>query len=96
MKYPSRTLEDHQGLIAGLLWYGSWIAVAITCVSFVIQLFGHDGLTIAKAGIALFILLPVARVALMIVIFARARDRIYTMISALVLAIIVAGFVVGL
>ncbi len=49
-----------------------------------------------KAGVALFILLPVTRVALMLVIFLRERDSAYTAISALVLAIIGAAFLAGL
>lgn len=96
MTRPPRTLQDHERPIAALLWYGSWIAVATLCASFITPLFGYDGLSLARAGIALFILLPVARVALLIFLFARARDPLYTMISIAVLAIIAAGFAVGL
>ena len=49
-----------------------------------------------KAGVALFILLPVARVALMIAIFLRERDYAYTAISTLVLVIIAVSFWAGL
>jgi uncharacterized membrane protein len=96
MKEASRSLVGPERLIAGLLWYGTWIAVAVTGASFVIEVSGHDGLIVAKAGIVLFILLPVARVVLMLVIFVRARDHIYAVISALVLAVIATGFVVGM
>jgi uncharacterized membrane protein len=47
-----------------------------------------------KAGVAVFILLPVARVALMLTLFLRERDYAYTVIAALVLAIIAAGVIV--
>jgi uncharacterized membrane protein len=59
----------------------------------------HGGLRdlgLVKVGVALFILLPVARVALMLAIFLRERDYAYTAISALVLLIIAAGVVSGL
>jgi len=49
-----------------------------------------------KCGVALLILLPVARVALMLIQFAQARDTAYVAISALVLAIIATGFLAGL
>jgi uncharacterized membrane protein len=42
------------------------------------------------------VLLPVARVALMLAIFLRDRDYAYMVISALVLAIIGAGILIGL
>ena len=96
MTRPPRTLQDHERPIATLLWYGSWIATATLCAGCIIPLFGFDGLRLATAGIALFILLPVARVALLIILFTRARDPLYTMISIAVLAIIAAGFAVGL
>lgn len=47
-----------------------------------------------KAGVAVFIFLPVARVALMLAIFLRERDYVYTVTAALVLAIIAAGVLV--
>jgi uncharacterized membrane protein len=50
----------------------------------------------AKVGVALFIVLPAARVALMLLIFLRERDYAFSLISALVLTIIAAGFLLGL
>lgn len=49
-----------------------------------------------KAGVALLVLLPITRVALMLVIFLSERDFAYAAISALVLGIIGAGFLVAL
>jgi uncharacterized membrane protein len=46
--------------------------------------------------VALFILLPVARVALMLATFLHERDYAYTAISALVLVIIATGIAIGL
>ena len=50
---------------------------------------------IATAGIVLFILLPVLRVAAMLIFFLRARDYRYGAIAALVLLIISFSFFVG-
>lgn len=88
-------------VIAGLLWYGTWLASALIAagmaLDFLPQAFaGLRGLELVQAGVALFILLPVARVALMLAIFLRERDYAYTAIAALVLLIIAAGVVSGL
>ncbi|WP_088142500.1 DUF1634 domain-containing protein [Achromobacter xylosoxidans] len=88
-------------VIAGLLWYGTWLASALIAAGMAFDflpqaLAGLRGLELVKAGVALFILLPVARVALMLAIFLRERDYAYTAISALVLLIIAAGVVSGL
>lgn len=87
-------------IIAGLLWYGTWIASALIAAGMALDLVAQDaglrGHELVRAGVALFILLPVARVALMLAIFLRERDYAYTGISALVLLIIAAGVVSGL
>lgn len=105
MKSTTDNFERREQIIAALLWYGTWLASAIIAVgmasdallplegSLNVGFSGHD---IVKAGVALLILLPVARVALMLAIFLRERDFVYTAISALVLAIIAAGVVIGL
>jgi uncharacterized membrane protein len=95
MRHTAGNFEGRERLIAGLLWYGTWIAAAVVGTGLAVALSGHDGLILAKAGIALFILLPVARVALMLAIFVRERDYAYAAIAAVVLAIIVAGVAAG-
>ncbi|MCW0211596.1 MAG: DUF1634 domain-containing protein [Achromobacter sp.] len=86
--------------IAALLWYGTWAASACIAlgmaVDFLLPQAGLAGYRLVQAGVALFILLPVARVALMLAIFLRERDYAYTAISALVLLIIAAGVLSGL
>lgn len=105
MNRGADNFERREQLIAGLLWYGTWLASATIAGGLAIGLLHHlaiplrlglSGFAVVKAGVALFILLPVARVALMLLIFLRERDYAYTAISALVLAIIAAGVVVGL
>ena len=83
--------------IAALLWYGTCIASILIALGAVLTavaalpLTGHD---VVKAGVGMFILLPVARVALMLLIFLRERDYAYTAIAAFVLAIITAGVII--
>jgi uncharacterized membrane protein len=97
--------DGRERAIAGLLYYGTGLACAIIAIGLTLELLRHPtgpippgpgGLGLVKVGIALFILLPVARVALMLALFLREQDYVYAGISALVLAIIGAGFLVGL
>lgn len=101
---PGHTGRREQ-IIAGLLWHGTWIASAVIAAGMVVGglpkpggplVFNLSGYDVVKAGVALFILLPVARVALMLAIFLRERDHVYAMISALVLLIIAAGILIEL
>lgn len=49
-------------------------------------------LDLGRIGIALLILLPIGRVALMFILFLKDRDYAHMAIAALVLAIIAAGY----
>lgn len=102
MKPTSNNLERRDQIVAGLLWYGTWFASALIAAGmllaafepFVDSLASLSEFDAVKAGVAVFILLPVARVVLMLTIFLRERDYAYTVIAALVLAIIAAGVIV--
>lgn len=50
---------------------------------------------IAQLGLALLIATPVARVAASVVAFARARDRLYAVITLYVLAVLAVSFLLG-
>jgi uncharacterized membrane protein len=101
-----RSMSDGaERAIAGLLRYGVWLASATIAAGLAVEsldhlagtvLSGPSGYDLVKAGVGLFILLPVARVALMLALFLREQDYVYAAISALVLAIIGAGFLAGL
>ena len=54
------------------------------------------GQAMVMAGLLILIATPVARVALSVVIFLIARDRLYILITAVVLAILFLSFAVGL
>ena len=105
MKPTMDSFERRDQIIAGLLWYGTWFASAVIAVgmlltaiepfpvSFNLHLTGYG---VVKAGVAMFILLPVTRVALMLTIFLRERDYAYVVIAALVLGIIAVGVIIEL
>ncbi|MGO1767516.1 hypothetical protein CAP48_08415 [Advenella sp. S44] len=95
----------HDGIIAGLLWYGTLIASAVIMTGIILGALAQIGVTPAlslagyaliRIGVVIFVLLPIIRVALMLVMFAHARDYLYTAIAALVLVIIGAGVIIGL
>ncbi|MEZ5784454.1 MAG: DUF1634 domain-containing protein [Rhizobiaceae bacterium] len=100
MKPACDNSEHRDQIIARLLWYGTWFASALIAAGMLLMAlepfqvspaFSLSGYDVTKIGVAVFILLPVARVALMLAIFLRERDYAYTAIAALVLAIIAAG-----
>ncbi len=104
MNQPAVNSEQRERFIAGLLWYGTWLAGAVIAGGLILGLVQHFAKTLlvgissfamVKTGVALFILLPVARVVLLLFIFLRERDYVYTAISALVLTIIGAGLWAG-
>jgi len=84
--------------LAGLLHYGSWLASAAIGLGLAMASLsaGPAGVRIATAGIALFILLPSVRVLTMVIVFARQRDYRFSAIAALVLTIVLLGFVLGI
>lgn len=105
MKKVAADSGQRERLIAGLLWYGTWLASAFIAAGLIIgflqrlgkPLFvGLSSIAVVKAGIALFILLPVARVGLLMFLFLIERDYVYTAIAALVLVIIGAGVLAGI
>lgn len=92
------------GLLAGLLRYGSWLASAAIGLGFALALIAahsparNPAITphrVATTGIALFILLPMLRVLLMFLVFLRERDFRFACIAGSVLAIILLGIVLG-
>ena len=96
----SRTLEE---LLAGLLRYGTWIASAAIGVGIALAILDPRlgalhlaGMRIATVGVILFILLPSTRVLLMLTFFLRDRDYPLAITAAVVLAIIVLGFLIGM
>lgn len=92
-------------LLARVMHHGTWLASAMIAIGLALALLGSriDGreaamaadMRVVTAGIVLFILLPVARVALMLIAFLRQRDYGLSAVSALVLLFIILGFVFG-
>lgn len=100
MKPMTENGEYQEKIIAALLWYGTWFACVLIAVGILLTAIEpfHDigGYHAVRAGVAVFILLPVARVALMLIIFVRECDYAYAVIAAFVLAIIATGALIGL
>lgn len=100
MKLAIRALSSRDQVVAALLGGGTLLASLLIAAGVLLGgleahlAMGGEGLV--RAGIALFILLPIARVALLLALFLRERDGIYAAISALVLLIIGAGVAIGL
>jgi uncharacterized membrane protein len=88
------------------LKYGTWLASTVIALGIVVTIFrwrmlphgnaSTFGLTIIGMGIALIILLPILRVALMVFMFLHERNYLFAMISCIVLLIIGLSVVVGL
>ncbi|PQV52480.1 DUF1634 domain-containing protein [Paraburkholderia sp. BL21I4N1] len=95
-----------EGMLASLFHHGTWFSSAVITVGLALKLMdGHlaatasrlpSGTSVVTAGIALFIMLPVLRLAMMLFIFLRERDYMFSAITATVLTIIVLGTVLGL
>jgi hypothetical protein len=89
-------------LLASVLHRGTWLGWSVIGLGLALPMAGWSGPSstmtctrIVTAGIALLIVLPVLRVFLMLVVFVRERDVLFSAIAMLVLAIIVLGSVVG-
>ena len=92
-------------LLARVLQYGTWLATAIIAIGLTITLLisgsglhagaFFSGTRIMSLGIVLFILLPVFRVFIMLLVFLQERDYPFSAIAALVLLILALGFIVG-
>jgi uncharacterized membrane protein len=97
--------ERLEELLAALLRYGSWLASAAIGLGFALALIASNSrmrnlailpdMRIATVGIVLFILLPVLRVLLMLLVFICERDFRFASIAGLVLVIILLGIVLG-
>lgn len=105
MKRNIADFEWGQRVIRALLWYGTWIASTVIAAGLIMTAWESgdpsyrlpvSGYNVVKGGIALFILLPVARVVVMLVAFLRIRDLTYVVIAAFVLAIIAVSTLIEL
>lgn len=82
-------------LLGKLLHYGTLAATGLIALGLLSGARGTLGFGIATAGIALLILLPALRVAVMLIFFLRTGDYRYGAIAALVLFIISLSFYIG-
>jgi Protein of unknown function (DUF1634) len=89
-------------LLATVLHRGTWLGWSVIALGLASPMAGWSGASsamigtrIVTAGIALIIALPVLRVFLMLVVFVRERDFLFSAIAMLVLAIILLGSLLG-
>ncbi len=81
-------------LLATVLHRGTWLGWSVIAIGLALPMAGWSE-AIVTAGIALLIALPVLRVFLMLVVFVRERDFLFSAIAMLVLVIILLGSVLG-
>jgi uncharacterized membrane protein len=96
LKVDSASPPGLEPALAALLHYGTVFASAVIALGLALTLgFGATGLRITTAGLVLFILLPVVRVAAMLIFFLRTGEYKFGAIAALVMSIILLSFFLG-
>ena len=96
MKTDTASPPRLEPALASLLYYGTILASAVIALGLALALrLGAAGMRVATAGLVIFILLPVARVAAMLIFFLRAGDYKFGAIAALVMSIILLSFFLG-
>ena len=107
MKPPEKAISHLESRLAALLHAGTWVASALIGLGLpLVLVFNRNAhyppsslATLAdrlmKAGIAVFILLPVLRVIMMLFLFARQKDYRFAAIATLVLLIILVSALIG-
>jgi uncharacterized membrane protein len=90
---PALQLEH---LLEKLLRYGTLLASAVTALGLALFSVSRSyGLSIATAGVALYILLPITRVAAMLMFFLKVKDYRCGAFAALVISMIFLGTLLG-
>jgi uncharacterized membrane protein len=87
--------HELERLLGRVLDQGTWIASGIVAIGWILAALGWRTMGVINGGVALFLLLPVLRVLIMLVVFIRERDYRFSAITALVLAVIVLGAFLG-
>lgn len=80
-----------EAVLARVLDKGTWLASAVIGVGLILALFGAPGMLWVRAGVGLFIGLPILRLLVMLVVFWRDRDYRFGAIALFVLLIIGLG-----
>lgn len=99
MNQPSRRDDRLDHRLALVLKLGTWMACALIAAGLLLPRFsialGAIHFNLVVAGVALLILLPVARVALMALWFAIHREIHFALIAVAVLCVILLSAVLG-
>jgi uncharacterized membrane protein len=96
LKTKAAARSGLEQVLAVLLQYGTYLASAVVALGWALAFESSAAaMRVASTGIALFILLPVARVGVMLIYFLYTRAYRFGAISALVLSIIFLSFTLG-
>ncbi|WP_043204150.1 hypothetical protein [Paraburkholderia acidipaludis] len=87
-------------LLAALLQYGTWVGSFVMATGIVLRASGFEsamraGSVAMTAGVCIVIVLPVARLVLMLAVYLAGREYRFAWIAAFVLLIVAAGCVAG-
>jgi uncharacterized membrane protein len=83
-------------ILGAMLYYGTCLASFLIALGLMVAIqSAAAGISIAAIGIALFIAIPVLRVATMLAFFLRSRDYRFSGIAVLVLGIILVSYLIG-
>lgn len=85
-------MNRQERTLAALLWWGTWLATAVIAVGLIFQV---RAAAVLNVGIGLVIALPIVRVIVMAVQYAKHREFRYAVMSVAVLLIIAVGMVLG-
>jgi hypothetical protein len=87
-----------EAVLARALAFGTWLISAVISAGLLLSFFPAGtpyGGQLVMIGIGLFVLLPIARVILMLALFAGIREYKFALVAAFVLTIIFASLVIG-
>ena len=90
-----------ESLLAAVLDIGTWLASVLIGGGLVLSLFNErtpfpTGAQVVNTGIGLFVLLPILRVILMLIIFVKERTYQFAAAAVVVLLTILTGFAIGI
>jgi len=88
-------LAQHGGSVASYTVFRGEPELLRSIVSIVRGAFALNSLALVQLGLLLLIATPIARVAFTLVAFALQRDRTYVVVTAIVLVLLLYGFLYG-
>jgi uncharacterized membrane protein len=88
LRHGGAAAADFTTFHASDAWQRGWFSIVRGAI-------GGDALSLIEAGLLALILTPIARVALMLGIFLLQRDRLYILLTTIVLTLLLYSFLTG-